>query len=216
MNVSLVWATPDLDAKLAYIARVSNPDNQLNPTIEQLFAYMEREGHVSPFQMANVCVEIEAPRDISRQILRHWSIHMHELDVQEFSQRYQDVSKLPPTSLRECRMQDTKNRQSSLPCTDPDLVAWWEARQRYILELTHDTYTMALARGMAKECARVVLPEGLTPSRFYLNGTVRSWLHYIRSRRDPTTQKEHRDIGDGMLSVLRGVAPVTTRAFFPE
>ena len=114
MTVKLVWATPDADSIIAYCARVSNPSNQENPNIAKLLRYCMEHGHVSIFQMANACLEIESTRDITRQILRHWSMYFHELDAQEFSQRYQDVSALPEAPLRECRLQDTKNRQNSL------------------------------------------------------------------------------------------------------
>lgn len=213
-NVKLVWATPDSDKLLAYIARVSNPLQQ-DKSVGGLFKYMVKEGHTSPFTMANVCMEINVPRDISRQIMRHWSMMLHELDVQEFSQRYADVSLLPEAQLRECRMQDTTNRQNSLPCTDPDIAEWWRAAQEETVEHETEKYQKALALGIAKEQARAVLPEGLTPSRFYLNGNYRSWIFFLTWRLHGTAQKEVRDVADEALVILREVAPLTMETFFP-
>lgn len=210
-SVKLVWATPDLDATLAYIARVSNPDNQANPSIEGLLRHMMEEGHVSPFSMANVCIEVNAPRDIARQALRHSSIA-----PQEFSQRYQTVDKLGEFIIREFRLQDPKNRQSSIDVpTDDPLHVEWIQRQRALLEHVQNDYNWCLANGGAKEVARVILPEGLTPSRLYFNGSMRSWVHYLKSRLHLSTQKEHRFIAQDVLDVLRTVAPVTIGAFFP-
>lgn len=212
MNVKLVWATPDIDKHLAYIARVSNPANQENEKIEGLLRHMEEEGHVSPFTMANVCVEVNTTRDIGRQMLRHWSIA-----PQEFSQRYSDVGALGDAFVtRECRLQDKKNRQSSLPCEDADLAQWWEDAQREVIDLAREKYDAALSLGIAKEVARAILPEGNTKTRMYLNGNMRSWVHYLRSRLHPSTQKEHREIAQELLVVLREVAPVTARTFFGE
>ena len=212
MTVKLVWATPESDKQLAYIARVSAPANQANESIEGLLRYMMREGHVSPFDMCNVCLEINTPRDIGRQALRHGSIK-----PQEFSQRYADVSALGDFVTREFRLQDPNNRQASidLPDNDPRAVEW-QLRQRRLLDIVRQDYQWCLDNGGAKECARVVLPEGLTPSRLYFNGTIRSWTHYLQSRLHESTQKEHRLIAQQVLKVLRGVAPVTIGAFFPE
>ena len=211
MTVKLVWATPEADKQLAYIARVSAPANQANESIEGLLRYMMREGHVSPFDMANVCLEINTPRDIGRQALRHSSIK-----PQEFSQRYSDVSALGDFVTREFRLQDTKNRQASIKVdpSDPRAVEW-QARQLRLLDIVREDYKWCLDNGGAKECARVVLPEGLTPSRLYFNGTIRSWIHYLQSRMHESTQDEHRVIAQQVLEVLRGVAPVTMEAFFP-
>ena len=188
MNVKLIWATPDADRMIAEIARVSNPDNQKNPNIEGLLKYMMREGHVSPFEMANACIEVTTTRDIGRQILRHRSFQF-----QEFSGRYQSYDKLPDAPLRECRMQDTKNRQNSITTDDPWLVDAWVHAQEEVHQFAMRRYEWALATGIAKEQARALLPEGLTPSRLYMNGTMRSWIHYLKSRLHPSTQKEHRD-----------------------
>jgi thymidylate synthase (FAD) len=212
MNTAkLVWVTPNTDQHLAYIARVSNPTNQDNPSKEGLFKYMMREGHVSPFEMANACVEINTTRDIARQILRHRSF-----SFQEFSQRYADVSVLGDFAVRECRMQDTKNRQNSLPVTDADLDIWWAAAQGRMTNEATFLYNEALNRGVAKEQARALLPEGLTMSRVYMNGTFRSWIHYLTSRLHISTQKEHREVAQDVLEVLRDAAPVTMEVFFPK
>lgn len=209
-QIKLMWATPDLDNTLAYIARVSNPEGQSNPSITELFQYMMREGHVSPFEMASVCVEINTTRDIGRQILRHRSF-----SFQEFSQRYQSVDKLGGFITREARLQDTKNRQSSLNTSDEEVIEWWNSAQAKSIEASNSLYEEALAKGIAKEQARALLPEGLTPSRMYMNGTVRSWIHYLAQRLHVTTQKEHRELAEKVLIELRVVAPVTMEAFFP-
>lgn len=212
MQVKLRWATPDIDAQIAYQARVSNPDNQSNPQIAGLLNYCMREGHVSPFEMANVCLEVNTTRDIARQILRHRSF-----SFQEFSQRYQDASKLGDLVLRECRLQDDKNRQNSIADGVPEgLAEWWAWAQDRVAQEAMRGYEQALEKGIAKEQARALLPEGLTPSRLYMNGTMRSWVHYLGQRMHPSTQKEHRLIAEQALAVLRGVAPVTMAAFFPE
>lgn len=211
-KVKLVWATPDLDANLAYIARVSNPANQANDSIEGLFKYMMREGHVSPFDMCNFTVEVNTTRDIGRQFLRHWSIK-----PQEFSQRYQSTDKLGQVELREFRLQDPKNRQASIEVpADHELALEWAERQKAVLEVVNEHYEWCLSVGGAKEVARVVLPEGLTNSRLYFNGTIRSWIHYLQSRLDMATQKEHREIAQGILEVFYQVAPVVAGTFFPK
>ena len=211
-DVKLVWATPEADKQIAYIARVSAPANQANESIDGLLRYMMREGHVSPFDMANVCLEVNAPRDIARQALRHSSIK-----PQEFSQRYADVSVLGDFVVREFRLQDPKNRQASIEVASDDPRAIeWQQRQQQLMDEVRDHYQWCLINGGAKECARVVLPEGLTPSRLYFNGTLRSWVHYLQSRLHVSTQKEHRLIAQQVLTVLRTVAPVTIGAFFPE
>ena len=209
--VKLQWATPNIDEQIAYQARVSNPENQDNPAIAGLLNYCMREGHVSPFEMANVCLEINTTRDIARQILRHRSF-----SFQEFSQRYQDVTKLGAFVERECRLQDTKNRQNSLACDDDKKRQAWSNLQELVTAVADEAYAAALGVGVAKEQARALLPEGLTPSRLYMNGTMRSWVHYLGQRLHPSTQKEHRQVAEQALAILRTVAPVTTSAFFPE
>lgn len=213
MNTAkLIWATPNADEHLAYIARVSNPDNQDNPSIEGLLRYMMREGHVSPFDMVNACIELNTTRDIGRQALRHYSIR-----PQEFSQRYADVSTLGDFVTREFRLQDTKNRQASIPVpSDHELAVEWKARQEFLIEVVKDNYEWCLSVGGAKEVARVILPEGLTPSRLYFNGTIRNWIFYLKSRLHESTQKEHRDLAEAVLVELRKAAPITVNAFFPQ
>lgn len=210
MSAEFVWATPEADKMIASIARVSNPANQDNPNIEGLLQYMMREGHVSPFEMVNACVEITTTRDIGRQILRHRSF-----SFQEFSQRYASTDSLPVATLRECRLQDEKNRQNSIKSNDQSLNEWWIHAQGQLSDMSKYMYTEALKRGIAKEQARALLPEGLTTSRLYMNGTLRSWIHYLQSRLHESTQKEHRLIAVEILSILRTVAPVTMKAFFP-
>ena len=209
-SVKMIWATPDIDNTLAKIARVSNPDNQDNPNIKGLLTYMMTHGHVSPFEMANVCLELNTTRDIGRQVLRHKS-----LNFQEFSGRYQDMTKLDNAPLRECRLQDIKNRQNSVLTEDADYTSWWEEAQRVVRFHAQGLYDEALSLGIAKEQARALLPEGLTMSRMYANGNLRSWIFYLKQRLDPTTQKEHRELAQQVLAELRLVAPVTMEAFFP-
>ena len=206
--MKLQWATPDIDQQILYMARVSNPDNQRSENT-RLIAYLMEHGHVSPFEMANVCIEIETTRDIGRQILRHRSF-----SFQEFSQRYQDAGKVGTIVNRECRLQDTKNRQNSLECTDDKVRMEWESLQHRVERTAVNAYRQALDLGIAKEQARALLPEGLTMSRMYMNGNMRSWIFYLKQRLDPTTQKEHREIAKQVLQVLQGVAPITMDAFF--
>lgn len=182
-SVNLVWATDDMMARVAYMARVSNPENQDNPSYEKLINYLIRNQHWSPFEMSNVCIEIVTTRDIARQILRHRSF-----TFQEFSQRYAEV---PDDAIicSEARMQDTKNRQNSLEIDDDELATWWFVTQFDSAEKAYRAYNEALAKGIAKEVARKVLPEGMVMSRMYVNGTLRSWMHYIKLRTDKSTQK---------------------------
>jgi len=173
---------------VAYCARVSNPGNQANhETAPRLLNYLTRNHHWSPFEMAHAVVEITTTRDIARQILRHRSF-----SFQEFSQRYAAVT--DEMVMREPRMQDTKNRQNSTEIYDEDLKFWWDDKQSGVAAYTSAVYQQALERGIAKEVARSVLPEGLTPSRLYMAGTIRSWIHYIQLRSANGTQKEHREI----------------------
>jgi len=218
MNTAHIWwATPDIDKNIAQIARVSNPNNQMNTEFKKLLQYMIKEGHVSPFEMANVCMEINTTRDIARQILRHRSF-----SFQEFSQRYQTVETLGQLdTTREARLQDNKNRQNSIPLdytNDRDRVlgAQWEVRLKSFVEQAQQHYDWAISQGIAKEQARALLPEGLTPSRMYMNGTMRSWIFYLKQRLDPSTQLEHRQIAKSALKELQRVAPITIMAFFPE
>ena len=210
-NVKLVWATPQIDTVLGYIARVSNPANQDNPNVAGLLSYMEREGHVSPFTMANLCVEVNTTRRIGRQMLRHWSIA-----PQEFSQRYQDVNSLGDFTILECRMQDSKNRQNSLECDDQATGDWFQWAQQKHIDQSKAFYQEAINRGIAKEQACTFLPEGNTPSRLYFNGNMRSWIHYLRSRLHPSTQKEHRQVALEIAKIFQQVAPITFSAFFKD
>ena len=202
-SVNLVWITPNAEEVIGYCARVSNPANQENPDVANLLRYCVRNSHWSVFEMASACVEINAPRDISRQILRHRSF-----SFQEFSQRYADVSKLPFTGYREARLQDTKNRQNSLETDNQHLVQAWEDRQEALLMAIDSHYKWALANGIAKECARVILPEGLTPSRVYMSGTIRSWIHFCNVRQGNGTQKEHIEIANQIHAVLSKELPI--------
>jgi len=189
VTTPVVEGVSDAKELIAYCARVSNPSNQLNmDTAEKLLTYLVKHKHWSPLEMANAVVEVEAPRDIARQLLRHRSFAF-----QEFSQRYADVSQLDTSfCIRECRMQDEKNRQNSVVTDDEDTLAWWKRQQVDILIKTKYVYKEALERGIAKEVARVILPEGLTMSRLYVNGTIRSWIHYLDVRMEEgVTQLEH-------------------------
>lgn len=179
---------PDSEGILSYAARVSNPQNQDNfETAGKLLQYCVKHKHYSVFETCNLVMEIETPRDIARQILRHRSF-----SFQEFSQRYATAQTF---ITRECRMQDNKNRQNSVESNFGDLNAWWRDEQDEILHMIKTSYERALKQGIAKEVARVILPEGLTMSRMYMNGTVRSWLHFIQVRDDEgVAQKEVVDI----------------------
>ena len=210
-SVKLIWATPDADKHIGYCARVSNPANQDNPNIAGLLKYCAKNAHWSVFEMASVCLEVSTTRDIARQILRHRSF-----SFQEFSQRYADVASLGDWATRECRLQDNKNRQNSLETDDEALNQWWQDAQQKVAQEVEVLYSLALHKGIAKEQARALLPEGLTPSRVYVTGTVRSWITFLQARLDPSTQKEHRLVAQDALVVLRDVAPVTMSAFFGE
>lgn len=195
MKVNLVWATPDGENLVAYMARVSNPGNQNNPeTAPKLLKYLIKNKHWSPFEMVHMCMEIETTRDIARQILRHRSF-----SFQEFSQRYAVAQEF---SIRECRMQDDKNRQNSLETDDFALQDWWQAAQNRVKSEAEFMYHAALNRGIAKEQARALLPEGLTMSRMYMAGSLRSWLHYIEIRCDKATQKEHREVAEQCKEIV--------------
>lgn len=186
---------------VAYCARVSNPGNQANhETAPRLLNYLTRNQHWSPFEMAHAVMEIQTTRDIARQILRHRSF-----SFQEFSQRYAEVT--DDVMLREARLQDTKNRQNSTETDDAELQRQWYTLQSRTAELTRQTYQWALEQGIAKEVARAVLPEGLTVSRLYMAGSIRSWIHYIQLRAGNGTQKEHREIAVMCRLALLHVMP---------
>lgn len=211
MTANLIWATHEADKFIGYCARVSNPANQDNPNVAGLLNYCAKNHHWSVFEMASACIEITTTRDIARQILRHRSF-----SFQEFSQRYADVASLGDWASRECRLQDNKNRQNSLETDDEALNQWWQDAQRKVVQEVEVLYSLALHKGIAKEQARALLPEGLTPSKLYVNGTMRSWITFLQARLDPSTQKEHREVAQSVLFILRGVAPVTMSAFFGE
>jgi len=194
----------DVQELVAFCARVSNPSNQLNTdTSEKLIKYLIKHQHWSPLEMVSACLEIETTRDIARQILRHRSF-----SFQEFSQRYADPTKDLSFVLREARLQDTKNRQNSVENTNLALAAWWEERQKRVIKEAQEAYAWAIDNGIAKEQARVVLPEGLTESRLYMNGTLRSWVHYCELRMANGTQKEHADIAREIAKVIAEVFPM--------
>lgn len=186
----LVEGVDSADQFIAYAARVSNPSNQMNnETSEKLLKYCIRNSHWSVFEMVNVVMEIETTRDIARQILRHRSF-----SFQEFSQRYADPTKDLGFVTREARLQDTKNRQNSVEVEDQELQDWWHFHQRHVWDTAEFVYSEAIKAGIAKEQARAVLPEGLTVSRMYMNGTLRSWIHFCELRMGNGTQKEHREV----------------------
>ena len=179
-----------VDEFIAYVARVSNPDNQNNTlTAAKLLKYLLKHKHWSPFEMVNVVMEINTTRDIARQILRHRSFAF-----QEFSQRYADPTKDLGFVTREARIQDEKNRQNSIEYDNPELQTAWRKKQEEVIANSQEAYDWAVRRGIAKEQARAVLPEGLTVSRLYMNGTLRSWVHYCQLRMANGTQKEHREV----------------------
>jgi thymidylate synthase (FAD) len=187
--VKVVWSTPEGEDLIAYMARVSAPENQGNKeTGPKLVKYLIKHKHWSPLEMVNVCMEIETTRDIARQILRHRSF-----SFQEFSQRYAVAQNF---EVSFARLQDDKNRQNSFDTDDYGLLYWWEGAQNRVLDDAKFMYESALKKGIAKEVARKLLPEGLTMSKMYMNGTLRSWLHYVDIRCDAATQKEHREVAD--------------------
>ena len=206
MKVELISCShaPDksIQDMVAYCARVSNPANQhATDTNEKLLKYLIRNQHWSPFEMVSICLEINTTRDIARQILRHRSF-----SFQEFSQRYAVVDE--PAELKEARLQDHKNRQNSIECKDDVLTEEWTKMQQSVSDAAECAYKWALEKGIAKEVARSVLPEGLTPSRMYMNGTLRSWIHYIQLRTGNGTQKEHREVAMACLKAIEPIFPM--------
>ena len=193
----------DIQELVAFCARVSNPNNQYNnDTSTKLMKYLIDNKHFSPLEMVNACLEIETTRDIARQILRHRSF-----SFQEFSQRYADASQLG-FELREARLQDTKNRQNSIETDNVQLAETWRQRQNQVMDEILDTYQWAINNGIAKEQARAVLPEGMTKSRMYMNGTLRSWIHYIQLRSANGTQKEHQEIALACAAAIEPIFPM--------
>ena len=203
-QVKLISITPDAEKLMAYCARVSNPTNQDNDNYSKLLAYCIKHQHWSIFEQAFITLEINTTRGIAAQILRHRSF-----TFQEFSQRYASVESLDlKPQIRETRLQDKKNRQNSVETNDYALKSLWERKQLEAWDAAIDAYVWALDNGIAKEVARAVLPEGLTLSRMYVNGTIRSWLHYIDIRSDEATQKEHRQIALACAEAIGKLFPL--------
>jgi thymidylate synthase (FAD) len=197
----------DIQELIAYCARVSNPSNQNNEeTSERLLSYLAKHKHWSPFEMVSACIEIETTRDIARQILRHRSF-----SFQEFSQRYADPTDDLGFVTREARLQDTKNRQNSIEVDDEQLHYEWEQKQKGVWAIAERTYKWAIENGIAKEQARAVLPEGLTESRMYMNGTLRSWIHFIELRSGNGTQKEHQEIAIACAEAITKIFPLAEK-----
>ena len=204
MSVKLIGITAPFaghnsaEDMIVYMARVSNPSNQsMTRGDEKLIRYLIKNQHWSPFEMVNVVMEINTTRDIARQILRHRSFAF-----QEFSQRYADPTKVLGFELREARLQDTKNRQNSIETDDVELQNKWNLMQQALINNAEHAYNWAIQNGIAKEQARAVLPEGNTQSRMYMNGTLRSWIHYCELRRANGTQKEHREVADECWKII--------------
>ena len=205
-TVSLVHTTPDAEQLIAYMARVSNPDNQDNPDSERLIKYLIKHKHWSPFEMVNMCVEIETTRSVAAQILRHRSF-----SFQEFSQRYAKVDK--PAAIPQLRRQDTKNRQNSIDNLDPFTVKDFNIKINSLFELSDSLYKEMLQAGVAKECARDILPLS-TPTKLYMNGTLRSWLHYTDLRCANGTQYEHKLIADQCKDLIEQQFPTVYSAMY--
>lgn len=208
-KVSLFEAPDNIDQKVVYLARVSS-ENQENPKYEGLISYLIREGHWSPLDLINLVFEINTQKDVGIQLLRHQT-----LKPQEYSQRYADCSSMVG-DLRECRMQDEKNRQNSLKCMDRELIEWWVEAQQAVIKTSFGKYEQALQLGVAKEVARALLPIGLTNTKMYFNGSLRSWLFYCLSRTHMSTQKEHREVAKAVLVELLDKAPCSTKAFIKK
>lgn len=211
--ISYSQAVPDILEKgistmtdlVAFCARVSNPSNQLKTeTADKLIRYLIDHKHWSPLEMVNVCLEINTTRDIARQMLRHRSF-----SFQEFSQRYADPTKELDFVVREARLQDSKNRQQSIATSDTELQKEWEQKQLDVISKAQETYKWAIDHGIAKEQARCVLPEGNTVTRMYMNGTLRSWIHYIDLRSGNGTQKEHAEIAIACAKVISNIFPTS-------
>lgn len=195
----------DVQDLIAFCARVSNPSNQFNTeTSEKLIKYLIKHKHWSPLEMASACMEIETTRDIARQILRHRSF-----SFQEFSQRYADPTKDLSFVTRDARLQDTVNRQNSIETENRDLKEDWNMKQMKLIKHVNEVYQWAIENGIAKEQARAVLPEGLTVSRMYMNGTLRSWIHFIEIRSGNGTQKEHMEVARACAEAIAEIFPMT-------
>lgn len=210
MDVNTVWVTPNGEELLAKMARVSNPANENNKeTSGKLIKYLIDHEHWSPFEMVNVCMEIKTTRDIGRQLLRHRSF-----TFQEFSQRYSEVLEEPV--YREARIQDPKNRQNSVESDNIDRQDSWLEMQKCVMSEALVQYQYAIRDGIAKEVARAILPEGMTPTRMYMNGTLRSWIHFTKLRTGNGTQKECREVAEACLSNLYLDFPVTMKEVFRD
>ncbi len=197
----------DIQELIAYCARVSNPSNQNNTeTSEKLLSYLAKHSHWSPFEMVSACIEIETTRDIARQILRHRSF-----SFQEFSQRYANPLEDLRFTTREARLQDHKNRQNSIEVDDAALQQAWDKVQKNVISNAETAYNWAIEHGIAKEQARAVLPEGLTQSRMYMNGTIRSWIHFIELRSGNGTQKECQDVALACAKAITEIFPLTEK-----
>ena len=197
----------DIQELVGFCARVSNPSNQFNTeTSEKLIQYLIKHQHWSPLEMVSACLEITTTRDIARQILRHRSF-----SFQEFSQRYADPTQDLNFVLREARLQDTKNRQNSIEVEDAVLKLNWAQKQQAVIRLAKEAYEWAIKNGIAKEQARAVLPEGLIESRLYMNGTIRSWIHFIQLRSANGTQKEHTEVARACAQVITEVFPLASK-----
>lgn len=206
MKVELQWITPDAEDRVAYMARVSNPNAELGDPHTKLIKYLIDHKHWSPFEMVCACVSIETTRDIARQILRHRAFHF-----QEFSQRYAVADEEP--EFAEARVQDPKNRQNSFTLEHGDLREYaWANIQQSVWDRAYKDYKAALGNGIAKEIARKILPEGLTRSRLYMQGTLRDWIHYLQIRTGPETQKEHREVAESIFYLLKGECPIIMEA----
>lgn len=205
VKINLNWITPDTDRRLGYMARVSSPKAKIDDPVEKLISYLINHKHWSPFEMVCACIEINTTRDIARQILRHRSFHF-----QEFSQRYSEADEEPEFS--EARLQDTKNRQNSLATDDPYVSEAWAFWQNKVWDVCWAGYKACLALGIAKEVARKLLPEGLTRTRMYMQGTIRDWLHYLAIRTGPETQLEHREVARGIQDALEAACPIVFQA----
>lgn len=205
-QVKLFDAPENIDQKVVFLARVSS-ENQDNPKYEGLMNYLIREGHWSPLDMVNLTFEINTEKDVGIQLLRHQT-----LKPQEWSQRYADCSNMK-APLRECRVQDEKNRQNSFVSEDLELIQWWVASQLQLQEYAFNLYEQSLKKGLAKELARSLLPIGLTSTKMYFNASLRSWLFYCLSRTHVSTQKEHRIVAKEVLVELLDKAPCATNAF---
>lgn len=190
---------------IIYMARITSEDQE-NESYKGLLKYLMREGHWSPFDMLNIVIEVECERDVSRQILRH------PFFVQEWSQRYGNATEMLG-QVRKARMQDKDNRQNSFPCDDDKLTVWWADAQQRLLDEVKATYDKAIDQGIAKEVARSILPEGLTTTRLYLNGTLRQFLFYLKARCHNSTQQEHRVLAFQIRSIVKSISPELWAAF---